>query len=61
VARLGRSVLPGQPQHVIQRGNDRAPVFLADETRDRNRAKASGRRATPLPAGRPPKDRADSR
>lgn len=29
--RLPRYVLPGQPQHVIQRGNNRSPIFIADE------------------------------
>jgi len=29
--RLRRYVLPGQPQHVIQRGNNRCPIFIADE------------------------------
>jgi putative transposase len=29
--RLPRYVLPGQPQHVIQRGNNRCPIFIADE------------------------------
>ena len=29
--RLPRYVLPGQPQHVIQRGNNRSPIFVADE------------------------------
>lgn len=28
MARLPRYVVPGQPQHVIQRGNNRSPVFL---------------------------------
>ena len=27
MARLPRFILPGQPQHVIQRGNNREPVF----------------------------------
>ena len=27
MARLPRFVLPGQPQHVIQRGNNKAPIF----------------------------------
>jgi len=31
VPRLPRYVLPGQPQHVIQRGNNRCPIFIADE------------------------------
>lgn len=30
MARLPRYVLPGQPQHVIQRGNNRCPVFHDD-------------------------------
>ncbi len=30
MARLSRYVLPGQPQHVIQRGNNREPVFYED-------------------------------
>ena len=29
--RLPRYVLPGQPQHVIQRGNNRCPIFVTDE------------------------------
>ena len=29
--RLPRYVLPGQPHHVIQRGNNRCPIFVADE------------------------------
>ena len=29
--RLPRYVLPGQPQHVIQRGNNRCPIFIAEE------------------------------
>jgi putative transposase len=29
--RLPRYVLPGQPQHVIQRGSNRCPIFVADE------------------------------
>ena len=31
MARLPRFVIPGQPQHVIVRGNNRAPIFSADE------------------------------
>lgn len=31
MARLGRYVLPDQPLHVIQRGNNRAPIFFHDE------------------------------
>ena len=31
MARLPRLVVPGQPHHVIQRGNNRQPVFLDDE------------------------------
>jgi len=31
MARHPRIVLPGQPQHVIQRGNNRDAVFMADE------------------------------
>ena len=29
--RLPRYVLPGQPQHVVQRGNNRCPIFTSDE------------------------------
>ena len=32
--RLPRYVLPGQPQHVIQRGNNRCPIFITDEDYD---------------------------
>jgi REP-associated tyrosine transposase len=31
MARLGRYFLPDQPLHVIQRGNNRQPIFLAPE------------------------------
>ena len=31
MARLSRIVIPGQPQHVIQRGNNRDVVFVSDE------------------------------
>ena len=31
MARLGRYFLEGQALHVIQRGNDRKPVFFAEE------------------------------
>lgn len=31
MARLPRYVIPGQPQHVIQRGNNRQAIFGADE------------------------------
>ena len=29
--RLPRYILPGQPQHIIQRGNNRSPIFICDE------------------------------
>ena len=32
MARHPRFILPGQPQHVIQRGNNRQPIFVT--TRD---------------------------
>ena len=31
MARQPRFVLPGHPQHVIVRGNNREPIFYADE------------------------------
>ncbi len=31
MARHPRFVIPGQPQHVIQRGNNRSVIFVADE------------------------------
>jgi putative transposase len=31
MARLPRYCLPDYPQHVIQRGNNRSPIFIADE------------------------------
>lgn len=34
MARLPRYGLPGQPQHVIQRGNNRCPIFFAPEDYD---------------------------
>ena len=30
MARLPRYVMPGQPQHIIQRGNNRQAIFAAD-------------------------------
>jgi len=30
MARQSRFVLPGHPQHVIQRGNNRAEIFIAN-------------------------------
>jgi len=30
MARLPRYFVPGCPQHVIQRGNNRSPLFFAD-------------------------------
>ena len=30
MARLPRFVIPGQPQHVIVRGNNRSEIFCAD-------------------------------
>src|SRR5689334_20925220 len=37
MARPGRYFLPDQPLHVIQRGNNRQPVFFAAEDRTRYR------------------------
>lgn len=31
MARQPRIILPGQPHHVIQRGNNRSPIFFADK------------------------------
>ena len=31
MARLPRYIVPGQPQHIIQRGNNRQAIFAADE------------------------------
>ncbi len=31
MARQPRFVLPGQPQHVIQRGNNRDVIFVTEE------------------------------
>jgi putative transposase len=31
MARLGRYFLGGQAQHVIQRGNNRQPIFFCDD------------------------------
>jgi len=30
MARLPRYVIPGQPQHIIQRGNNRQPIFAVE-------------------------------
>ena len=37
MARLPRLDLPGIPQHIVQRGNNRLPCFLDDEDRARYR------------------------
>ncbi len=44
--RLPRYVLPGHPQHVIQRGNNRCSIFVADEdyTRFRDELQEACRR-----------------
>jgi hypothetical protein len=41
MARLGRYFLPDQPLHVIQRGNNRQPIFFAEQDYlgNRNRGK----------------------
>ena len=31
MARLARFVIPGQPQHIIQRGNNRQVIFAGDQ------------------------------
>ena len=31
MARLPRFAVPGQPQHVIQRGNNREVIFVSDD------------------------------
>ena len=31
MARLPRYIIPGQPQHIIQRGNNRQAIFASDE------------------------------
>jgi putative transposase len=31
MARLARYVIPGQPQHIIQRGNNRQMIFAAQD------------------------------
>ena len=31
MARLPRYVIPGQPQHIIQRGNNRQAIFATDQ------------------------------
>ncbi len=38
MARLGRYFVPDQPLHVIQRGNNRKPIFFDDEDYDRYRS-----------------------
>ena len=35
MARLPRPDLPGIPQHIVQRGNNRLPCFFDDEDRQR--------------------------
>ena len=37
MARLGRFFIPDQALHVIQRGNDRKPIFFADDDYERYR------------------------
>eukprot|EP01031_Cornospumella_fuschlensis_P014790 gene14790-18067_t len=34
MARLPRLTVPGYPHHVIQRGNNRQPVFVDDQDRE---------------------------
>jgi putative transposase len=35
MARLPRLTVPGYPHHVIQRGNNRQPIFASDSDRER--------------------------
>jgi len=35
--RLGRTVAPGYPHHVVQRGNNRENVFFEKEDRDKEK------------------------
>lgn len=35
MARLARLVVPGYPHHIVQRGNNRQPIFVDDVDRDR--------------------------
>ena len=59
MARLGRHFLPDQPLHVIQRGNDRAPILFVDE--DYGPYRTWLVEAAPLPKGRPRKERDSGR
>lgn len=45
MARLPRLDLPGIPQHVVQRGNNRLPCFLDDGDRLRYRAEDRKKRS----------------
>jgi len=51
VPRKPRFTLPGVPQHVIQRGNNREPCFLAEQ--DYRRYLAFPGTAHPILCGRP--------
>jgi putative transposase len=46
MARLGRYFLPDPPLHLIQRGNNRAATFFADEDYARYRGGLARRRLT---------------
>ena len=54
MARLGRYFLPDQPLHVIQRGNNREPIFYCEDDYVRYRdwlvSAAPGPRCAGLPA-----------
>jgi len=41
MARLPRIVVPGLPLHIIQRGNNRLPVFFADEDYNNSRGQSA--------------------
>jgi len=38
MARLPRLVIPGQPMHIVQRGNNRQATFFANEGSQRVRS-----------------------
>jgi len=57
IARLGCYFLADQPLHLIQRANNREPIFYCED----DYAKALKRRVVPLPKGRPSGQKVEAR
>jgi len=55
MARLARTVVPGYPHHITQRGNRRLPIFFCDEDYQAHVGLVVERAAAPMLKRRGPK------